>query len=82
MVRTLQEYVTRPEQTVRWQWRVGDLVIWDNQATMHYAIRDYGTERRRAERLTTIGSVPVGLDGTPSRAVAGDTTAFSAGLGG
>ncbi|MGW5049851.1 TauD/TfdA dioxygenase family protein [Actinokineospora sp. NPDC004072] len=80
ILRALQEYVTRPEQTVRWKWRVGDLAIWDNQATMHYAIYDYGTEHRRGERLTTIGQVPVGVDGRPSVALSGDATAYSAGL--
>jgi taurine dioxygenase len=48
---------------------------------MHYAIRDYGTERRRAERLSTIGQAPVGIDGRPGRSVAGDTSRYSAGLG-
>ena len=43
LIRILQEYATRPEQTVRWQWRVDDLAIWDNRATQHYAIFDYGT---------------------------------------
>lgn len=80
LIRLLQEYVTQPEQTVRWQWRVGDLVIWDNQATMHYAIYDYGRERRRGERLTTIGQTPVGIDGQASVTIAGDTSAYSAGL--
>ncbi len=80
MIRLLQEYITRPEQTVRWQWRVGDLAIWDNQATAHYAIFDY-TEHRRAERLTTIGEAPVGPDGRPGVSIAGDTSAYSAGLG-
>jgi len=72
--------VTRPEQTVRWKWRVGDLVIWDNQATMHYAIYDYGTHRRRGERLTTVGQVPVGVDGRPGRSLAGDTSSYSDGI--
>lgn len=80
LIRVLQEYVTRPEQTVRWKWRVGDLVIWDNQATMHYAIYDYGTHRRRGERLTTVGQVPVGVDGRPGRSLAGDTSSYSDGI--
>jgi taurine dioxygenase len=80
LIRVLQEYVTRPEQTVRWQWRVGDLAIWDNQSTMHYAIHDYGTQRRRGERLTTIGPAPVGIDGRAARTVAGDTSAYSSGI--
>lgn len=79
LIRILQDYITRPENTVRWQWRVGDLAIWDNQATAHYAIFDY-TEHRRAERLTTIGDAPVGVDGRPSVSLAGDTSAYSNGL--
>jgi alkyl sulfatase len=80
LIRVLQEYVTRPEHTVRWQWRPGDLAIWDNQATMHYAIYDYGTEYRRGERVTVVGEVPVGVDGRRSAALRGDTSAYSAGL--
>ena len=55
LIRVLQDYVTRPENTVRWHWRVGDLAIWDNRATQHYAIADYGRERRRGERVTVAG---------------------------
>jgi alpha-ketoglutarate-dependent sulfate ester dioxygenase len=79
LIRILQEYVTRPEQTVRWQWRVGDLAIWDNRATQHYAIFDYGSEHRRGERVTVAGPVPVGVDGRPSVALAGDAEAYYAG---
>ncbi|MER8072279.1 TauD/TfdA family dioxygenase [Streptomyces sp. NPDC094034] len=77
LIRVLQEHVTKPEHTVRWKWRVGDLAIWDNQATQHYAIYDYGTEVRRAERVTVAGPVPVGVDGRPGVSLRGDTTAYS-----
>jgi taurine dioxygenase len=66
MIRLLQEYVIRPENTVRWKWRVGDLAIWDNQATQHYAVFDYGAAPRRGERVAVAGPVPVGVDGRPS----------------
>jgi alpha-ketoglutarate-dependent sulfate ester dioxygenase len=79
LIRILQEYVTRPEQTVRWQWRVGDLAIWDNRATQHYAISDYGAEHRRGERVTVAGPVPVGVDGRPSVALLGEASAYYAG---
>jgi len=79
LIRVLQEYVTRPEQTVRWQWREGDLAIWDNRATQHYAIYDYGTAHRRGERVTVAGPVPVGVDGRPSVALKGDASAYFAG---
>ncbi len=79
LIRLLQEYVTRPEQTVRWRWREGDLAIWDNRATQHYAIFDYGDAHRRGERVTVAGPAPVGVDGRPSVAVKGDASAYYAG---
>jgi taurine dioxygenase len=80
LIRVLQEYVTRPEQTVRWQWRVDDLAIWDNRATQHYAIFDYGTEHRRGERVTVAGPTPVGVDGRPSIALKGNASVYYAGV--
>jgi taurine dioxygenase len=79
LIRILQDYVTRPEQTVRWHWRTGDLAIWDNRATQHYAIFDYGTDHRRGERVTVAGPVPVGVDGRPSVPIKGEATAYYAG---
>ena len=51
----LQWYVVRPENTIRWRWAVGDVAVWDNRATQHYAVNDYGDARRVMRR--------VGLDG-------------------
>jgi alpha-ketoglutarate-dependent sulfate ester dioxygenase len=79
LIRILQDYVTRPDQTVRWRWRAGDLAIWDNRATQHVAVFDYGRARRRAERVTVAGPVPVGVDGQPSRALEGDASKYYAG---
>jgi alpha-ketoglutarate-dependent sulfate ester dioxygenase len=79
LIRILQEYVTKPEQTVRWRWREGDLVIWDNRATQHYAIFDYGTAHRRGERVTVAGPAPVGVDGKPSVLLKGDASAYYSG---
>jgi alpha-ketoglutarate-dependent sulfate ester dioxygenase len=80
LIRKLQDYVTRPEQTVRWRWRAGDLAIWDNRATQHVAVVDYGNARRRAERVTVAGPVPVGVDGRPSRSLEGDASEYYAGI--
>ena len=79
LIRLLQEFVVRPENTVRWRWRVGDVAIWDNRATQHYAIHDYGTAHRRGERVTVAGPVPVGVDGHPSVALRGDASVYYAG---
>ncbi|MGM9923592.1 MAG: TauD/TfdA dioxygenase family protein [Bacillus sp. (in: firmicutes)] len=60
-----QSYVTRLENTVRWQWSEGDVVIWDNLATQHYAIADY--DAQRVVRRVTVGKgIPVGIDNQTS----------------
>lgn len=61
-----QEHITEWENVVRWQWAEGDVAIWDNRATQHRAINDYGDELRVATRVTLAGDVPVGVDGRPS----------------
>jgi alpha-ketoglutarate-dependent sulfate ester dioxygenase len=48
---------------VRWRWSAGDVVIWDNRATQHKAIDDYGHEPRIERRVTIDGPVSVGIDG-------------------
>jgi alpha-ketoglutarate-dependent sulfate ester dioxygenase len=80
LIRILQQYVITPEHTVRWHWRVGDLAIWDNRATQHYAIYDYAPAHRRGERVTVAGPVPVGVDGRPSVSLEGDAAGYYAGL--
>ncbi|MBW8908387.1 MAG: TauD/TfdA family dioxygenase, partial [Mesorhizobium sp.] len=61
-----QSYVTAPENTVRWRWQAGDVAIWDNRATQHYAVNDYGSEQRIVRRATVDGDVPVSVDGRRS----------------
>jgi alpha-ketoglutarate-dependent 2,4-dichlorophenoxyacetate dioxygenase len=55
LLRELIEHATRPEFVYRHQWRVGDLVIWDNRATMHRARPfDDAKYRRELRRVTTL----------------------------
>lgn len=65
----LQNHVTRPENTVRWNWREGDVAIWDNQATQHYALNDYDGQNRTMRRTTIGGEVPVSVDGRRSEMI-------------
>ncbi|MEG3122387.1 TauD/TfdA dioxygenase family protein [Sphingomonas sp. GB1N7] len=65
----LQDHITKPENTVRWRWNPGDVAIWDNRATQHRAIADFGKQRRWLRRATIAGQVPVGVDGSGSRVV-------------
>jgi alpha-ketoglutarate-dependent taurine dioxygenase len=77
ILRLLQAYVTRPENTVRWQWAPGDVVLWDNRITQHYAPDDYDDLPRRLERVTVAGDVPIGADGQHSYVVEGDASHYS-----
>lgn len=80
LIRLFQSHITKPENTVRWQWKDGDVVIWDNRSTQHYATYDYGTSRRRMQRVTTVGTIPIGVDGQASRSLKGDASDYSAGV--
>ncbi|MEF9601602.1 TauD/TfdA family dioxygenase [Paracoccus sp. PXZ] len=64
-----QAHVTAPENTVRWRWQAGDVVIWDNRATQHVAVNDYGDAHRVVRRVTLQGDIPVGPDGRSSTAL-------------
>ncbi|MEI9426174.1 TauD/TfdA dioxygenase family protein [Mesorhizobium sp. Cs1299R1N3] len=61
-----ESHITAPENTVRWNWKQGDVAIWDNRATMHYAVRDYVDQPRAVRRVAINGEVPVGVDGRGS----------------
>ncbi|AYF90899.1 TauD/TfdA family dioxygenase [Pseudomonas sp. JS3066] len=65
----LQGHVTRLENTVRWRWQAGDVAIWDNRATQHYAVDDYDTQPRIVRRVTLAGDVPVSIDGQHSQTI-------------
>ncbi len=51
-------HATRPDVCCRHRWRVGDLVIWNNRSTMHYATNDYDGHRRLLHRTTFEGPAP------------------------
>lgn len=51
-------HATRPDVCCRHRWRVGDLVIWNNRTTMHYATNDYDGQRRLLHRTAFDGPPP------------------------
>ena len=80
LFRLFQDRITRLEHTTRWDWSLGDVAIWDNRASQHYAVDDYdGREHRRLTRITLAGPVPVGVDGAMSTVIAGDAGAYATG---
>ena len=59
LLRDLIEHATQGGFVYRHVWRVGDLVIWDNRATMHRARPfDDGGHRRELRRVTTLDIAP------------------------
>jgi alpha-ketoglutarate-dependent sulfate ester dioxygenase len=73
----LQTRITKLENTIRWSWQPGDVAVWDNRATQHYAVADYDDQYRRLNRVTLAGDIPVDVHGRRSRAVAGDASQYS-----
>ena len=62
LLRDLIEHATQPEFVYRHAWAVGDLVIWDNRATMHRARPfDDLQHRRELRRVTTLDIEPAAL---------------------
>jgi alpha-ketoglutarate-dependent taurine dioxygenase len=76
MQNMLQDYIVRPEQTLRWRWSVGDVAIWDNYATQHYAVCDYD-EQRVMHRVSLAGEIPVSVDGRKSQPRVGDISSYA-----
>ena len=50
----LANHMNRPEDQVRWRWQQGDLAMWDNRVTMHYAVADYMPAYRCMNRVTVV----------------------------
>lgn len=58
----LYRHIDQPEYLVRWRWSSGDLGVWDNRCTWHYALGDHGGQPRRAHRLVLAGARFVAAD--------------------
>jgi taurine dioxygenase len=47
----LLRHASSPNYTIRFGWSAGDFVLWDNLATWHYAIDDYGDGPRAYRKV-------------------------------
>jgi alpha-ketoglutarate-dependent taurine dioxygenase len=77
LFRIFQDRITWLENTIRWNWELGDVAMWDNRATQHYAVSDFGNQRRTMHRITLAGDIPVSVNGERSRVVSGDASDYS-----
>jgi taurine dioxygenase len=58
ILQRLYAHAVRPEFTCRFRWTPGCVAVWDNRATLHYAINDYDGHRRLLYRTTFAGERP------------------------
>jgi taurine dioxygenase len=54
----LFQHSTQAAFTFRWQWRPGDLAMWDNRGMQHMAMADFSGHRRAMRRTTVAGDRP------------------------
>lgn len=55
----LYDFSTQPDNVHRHHWSDGDVVMWDNRCTMHFAVHDYGDAVRDIHRISIKGDAPV-----------------------
>ena len=58
LLRVLADYCSSPDIVYRHRWAAGDVLIWDNRSSQHYAVHDYGDARRFLHRTMVTGDVP------------------------
>jgi taurine dioxygenase len=58
LLQWLYTHSVHPNFTFRHHWTEGDLIIWDNRCLQHFAVADYGTQRRTMHRVTVLGDRP------------------------
>jgi taurine dioxygenase len=54
----LFEHMAKPEFTVRWRWKLGDVAFWDNRLSTHYATVDFLPHPRVMNRAAILGNRP------------------------
>jgi taurine dioxygenase len=54
ILKFLFEHTTAPEIVYRHEWRLHDIVVWDNRCVMHYAVSDYKAAGDRYMHRTTV----------------------------
>jgi alpha-ketoglutarate-dependent taurine dioxygenase len=54
----LYTHSVRPEFTVRYHWQEGTVGFWDNRATQHSVVGDFGEQHRVIQRVTLRGDEP------------------------
>ena len=59
LLEKLFDHIERPDNVYAHQWRPGDLLVWDNRATVHGRTDFDPAERRLLRRFVTLGARPI-----------------------
>jgi len=51
LLELLTDVATNPNLQMRYSWTPGDVAIWDQRVTQHFAVADYLPERREMARV-------------------------------
>jgi taurine dioxygenase len=54
----LFDHMAKPEFTVRWRWKLGDVAFWDNRLSTHNATLDFLPHPRTMHRAAILGDRP------------------------
>ena len=67
ILEVLRQHCANPNLTCRWHWHLGDVVVWDERCTSHYAVRDPWAGPRSMGRVLVEGdrSIPGGSAAAP-----------------
>ena len=60
LMRFFCDHAVREQFTLRQQWQVGDVLMWDNRSTLHMALSDYPANAERELMRTSITGTPLG----------------------
>ena len=58
LLQFLYAHSVKPEYTVRYHWKQGDVAFWDNRTTQHAVTGDFGDAHRVIQRVTLRGDEP------------------------
>ena len=58
----LCEHAESPDFQLRIKWQPGDIVVWDNRQTQHFAAADYFPAKRVMHRIALAGETPIPLN--------------------
>ncbi len=59
LLEKLFDHIERPDNVYAHRWQTGDLIVWDNRATVHGRTDFDPAERRLLRRFVTLGASPI-----------------------